>query len=213
MARVYKNTDEDLGMWMKHNGKFGEEEGWIQVKIIEFSDGFARTVGQNIPIEEFEKNYKRADEISAGPWSNLNPASLGINLNELGVTPLEEPDQQITIDNVSSKEIVQQSLRQNIRDTQQIINIQDDNISAEHQLIRNAIRLSKNTSKVSIVADYEIPFDLAKVQTIVDTMEIDSSIVVDVVMEQIKRNPEGFYASIEIALQKLIGVKDSKSEK
>lgn len=201
MARIY--TDNDLGSWLTHNGKTGSDAGYTQVNIIEFSDGFARTVGTNIPIEEFEANYKRADEISVGPWDNLNASSLSKEL-------MIDQDLIVPQTEQSSNSNIEQRTSANTHAPLNVVHTQEINESPEQQLIRNAIKLSKKTSDVSLNVDYTIPFDISKIKTVMSTMEIESDVIVDVLISHIKQHPEGFFNAIEKSLKGMFNEPDCK---
>ena len=178
-----------LGKWVKPDN----EGNFEIIDIIEISDGLARGIGKNIPVDDLIAKYKRPDTLVADPFASdlgLDPSALGIE----DVTMIIPNNEIVVVSNIMASNDSISSVLEPRRD------VTTESASPAHDLIRSAIKLSNSSSSLSFPVTIDLPFDIESIKNVARTLGIDVTIVADVIMSNIERNPEKILASVKDAI-------------
>lgn len=202
-------SSRDLkGKWFKPDPK--NPGDFISIDVIEVTGEIARAIGKNIPIDELIKNWLPASEMAPDPFKIpgkslkdvvpqdvIDPKKLGAIDNEQLIDDVLETQSKPIAQNIVGDFFDQHSGPKSSFEPKL-----DEAISVnpEFNFIKNAIKLSKAESKVSLAITHVFNCDISKLKLISNSMDIDPAITASALMSDIRSNPESFFKAIEEAI-------------
>lgn len=164
------NNNNLKGSWYLPDG-----DSFKEIKVIEVEGDIARAVGLNVPISELGTKYKRKEDLTDNPFAS----------------PIGLP-KELVADDFVGQQPQSTAVFQESTEIAHSHNMSASSIagSPEEEMLKAAIKLTKEKSTETLKLNVELSFDAAAIAKLLQNFEISSTIARNVLTPIIKADIE-----------------------